>query len=122
MSVPAETLEIDISLTLKAAASAVLLCHAQKRDCEPIHVLADLIETILMEDMVDAVLDDDAEMKLAEPPNTTRKIHFKEASVNGVWLSPCGRHALNRRRPKWEFTDRLGEVTCERCRSLLMRK
>lgn len=50
--------EIDIELTLKGPLAAVLIRHAGKRNRAPVELLADIIEAVLGDDIVDAVLDD----------------------------------------------------------------
>ena len=50
--------DIFVEITLRNELARVLHAHAEKRRKEPVEVLADIVETVLKEDIVDAVLDD----------------------------------------------------------------
>lgn len=50
--------EIDIELTLRGPLAATLRLHAARRRRKPVDVLADILEAVLGDDIVDAVLDD----------------------------------------------------------------
>lgn len=51
---------LDVDLQLRGRNAAMLIAEAKKRRREPAELLADLIEKVLTDDLVDAVLDDDA--------------------------------------------------------------
>lgn len=50
---------LDIDLQLRGRNAAMLIAEARKRRREPAELLADLIEAVLTDNLVDAVLDDD---------------------------------------------------------------
>jgi len=54
---------LDIALQLRGRNAAMLLAEARKRRREPAELLADLIEAVLTDNLVDAVLDDASERK-----------------------------------------------------------
>jgi hypothetical protein len=47
-----------IETELRPPLSATLLAHAERRGIAPVELLASLIETLLGDDLIDAVLDD----------------------------------------------------------------
>lgn len=51
---------IDINMTLNGPLSDTLIAAAAKRGREPAEVFADIVEVVLGDDLVDAVLDDRA--------------------------------------------------------------
>jgi hypothetical protein len=52
--------EITVDMTLKGPLAATLLRHAKRRKVRPIDLMADIVEAVLGDDIVDAVLDDGA--------------------------------------------------------------
>lgn len=50
--------ELTNEFTLKGELARTLLQHSAARQREPVEVLADLIEIILRDNLVDAILDD----------------------------------------------------------------
>jgi hypothetical protein len=48
-----------IETELRPPLSATLLCHAERRGIAPVALLADLVEVLLGDDLIDAVLDDE---------------------------------------------------------------
>jgi hypothetical protein len=61
------TYEIEAAFTLKNKLAKVLLEHAAKRQREPAELLADVVETVLQDDLIDAVLDDDGGKDVTAP-------------------------------------------------------
>lgn len=53
-----QPLEIDIELTLRGRLARMLTAHAERRRKGPAELLSDLIEAVLNDDLVNAVLDD----------------------------------------------------------------
>lgn len=45
-------------MQLRGRLAEVLIAHAGKRGCNPVDLLASLVEAVLNDDIVDAVLDD----------------------------------------------------------------
>lgn len=56
--VPVETIIIHVGMTLKGKHAETLIKHAERRGMEPAEMLSTIIETILSDDLVDAVIDD----------------------------------------------------------------
>lgn len=50
--------EIDIELKLTGPQAVTLLKHANRRKRAPVEIMADIIDAVLGDDIVDAVLDD----------------------------------------------------------------
>lgn len=49
---------LDMELQLRGRLADTLIRHAEKRGRKPSDLLADIIETVLNDDIVDAVMDD----------------------------------------------------------------
>jgi hypothetical protein len=52
--------ELTVDIVLRGRLARMLIKHAAVRKRDPAEVFADIVETVLREDMVDAVLDDRA--------------------------------------------------------------
>jgi hypothetical protein len=55
---PLHNYELENTFTLRGNLARMLLVHAKARQRDPCELLADLVEIILSEDLVDAILDD----------------------------------------------------------------
>lgn len=53
----ATTYEIDVQMTLRDDLARKLMAAAKKRCVQPVNLLAQVVETVLRDDLVDAVID-----------------------------------------------------------------
>jgi len=49
---------LDVEMTLRGDLAQTLLDHAKKRGVAPVHLLASIVNLVLKDDLVDAVIDD----------------------------------------------------------------
>jgi hypothetical protein len=55
---PRSSGDLDLAMTLRGPLAALLTLHATRLQRRPVDLLADLIERVLTDDLVDAVLDE----------------------------------------------------------------